>query len=54
MHLVGFIIGIYHSAWSPERQILIISFCNPKILILFGQCPQNNKPKVITEWKQEK
>ena len=21
MHLVGFIIRIYHDAWSPERQI---------------------------------
>jgi len=24
MHLVGFIIGIYHDARSPERQILFL------------------------------
>jgi len=24
VHLVGFIIRIYHDAWSPERQILML------------------------------
>ena len=34
VHLVGFIIGIYHVAWSPECQIytyLAIQHCNIKI-----------------------
>jgi len=26
MHLVGFIIRIYHEAWLPERQILLYNY----------------------------
>jgi len=28
VHVVGFIIRIYHDAWSPERQILHVSVQN--------------------------
>ena len=37
MHLVGFIIRIYHDAWSPERQVglkLRTEICSCKVVRL--------------------
>ena len=43
MHLVGFIIRIYHDAWSPERQntCIALSFINFGAIIE----PTNKKKK---------
>ena len=38
MHLVGFIIRIYHDARSPERQILSTVLLKPTSLLLFSVC----------------
>ena len=47
VHLVGFIIRIYHNARSPERQTSLLSFCNIHIFSndIYTQ-------PVVTVWKR--
>ena len=47
VHLVGFIIRIYHNARSPERQTSLLSFCNKRIFSndIYTQ-------PVVTFWKR--
>ena len=53
MHLVGFIIRIFHDAWSPERRIESRLYCTVKLQRCVSECG-SSKAIFMVKLKVEK